>query len=280
VSTSALSGRGERADNGGMASLSPLHGRRLVVTRNLESAGRFTHRLRELGAEVVELPLIRVELGAEKQRTAEVFAEIAAYEWIIFTSANGVRGFFQEFFAAFEDIRSLGFMRIAAIGEATASAVREWHLKVDLVAATSTAEGLAETLKAEESLDNLRLLVITGNRNRDTLVKALEAERAIVDTYPVYQTELAALTEDERARDFRERGADALIFASSSAVESFGRQAAHLKLAKGARVPALCSFGPQTSATMAKAGIPIAVEAAEPGLDAMVAALERYFASR
>jgi len=259
---------------------SPLSGRRVVVTRNLESAGRFSHHLRELGAEVIELPLIRIELGAEKTRTAEVFAEIAAYEWVVFTSANGVRGFFDEFFNAFEDIRSLGFMRIAAIGEATAAAVREWHLKVDLTPAVHTAEGLAEALKEAETLDNLRILVVTGNRNRDTLLKALEAERAIVDEYPVYTTELADLANDERAADFRARGADALVFASSSAVESFGRQAAHLKLASGAQVPALCSFGPQTSATMKAGGIPIAVEAVEPSLEAMVAALEQHFAKQ
>lgn len=263
-----------------MSTPSPLSGRRIVVTRNLESAGRFSKRLRALGAEVIELPLIRIELGAEKQRTADIFTEIAHYEWIVFTSANGVRGFFQEFFAAFEDIRSLGFMRIAAVGEATAAAVREWHLKVDLVSTVASAEGLAEALKEEETLDNLRILVVTGNRNRDTLVKALEQERAIIDEYPVYRTELADLANDARATDFRTRGADALVFASSSAVESFGHQAAHLRLEKGAQIPALCSFGPKTSETMKKAGIPIAVEADSPNLDAMVSALERHFATQ
>ena len=263
-----------------MSTPSSLSGRRVVVTRNLESAGRFSDRLRMLGAEVIELPLIRIELGAEKQRTADIFTEIAHYEWVIFTSANGVRGFFQEFFAAFEDIRSLGFMRIAVIGEATAAAVREWHLKVELIPEVSTGEGLAAALKEEETLDNLRILVVTGNRNRDALVKALEAERAIIDEYPVYRTELAELGDDPRATDFREKGADALVFASSSAVESFGRQADNLNLAKGAKIPALCSFGPKTSETMKKAGIPIAVEADEPNLEAMVTSLERYFAQQ
>ncbi|MFW6354967.1 MAG: uroporphyrinogen-III synthase [Verrucomicrobiota bacterium] len=255
----------------------PFTGKRIVITRNTESAGRFSARLRELGAEVLELPLIRVRMGADPQRTADIFTEIAQYEWVVFTSANGVRGFFDEFTRAFEDIRSLGLMRIATVGETTAAAVREWHLKVDLTPNEATAEGLGEALKAEQTLDNLRILVVTGNRNRDVLVKMLEEERAIVDMYPVYQTELADLATDPRAADFRTKGADALVFASSSAVESFGRQAHHLKLAQGAQVPALCSFGPQTSATMKKAGIPIAVEAAEPTLDHMVNALRTHF---
>lgn len=257
----------------------PFVGRRIVVTRNLESAGRFSARLRELGAEVLELPLIRVEIGAEKQATADIFSEIAHYEWIVFTSVNGVRGFFQEFLAAFEDIRSLGFMRIAAIGSGTAAAVREWHLKVDLMPEVSTAEGLAHTFKEELSLDNLRVLVVTGNRNRDVLVRSLEEERAIVDTYQVYETELADLSEDPRAEEFRRRGADVLVFASSSAVESFGHQAAHLKLEKGAQVPQLASFGPITSQTMKKAGIPIAVEAESSSIEGMVQALQRHWSS-
>ncbi len=255
----------------------PLAGRRIAVTRNLESAGRFSSRLRELGADVLELPLIRVETGADKEATADIFGEIGQYEWIVFTSANGVRGFFQEFLAVFEDIRSLGLMRIATVGRGTAAAVKEWYLKVDLIPETATGEGLAEALKKEQTLDNLRMLVVTGNRNRDTLVRMLEEERAIVDTYQVYQTELADLANDPRAAEFRQAGADILVFASSSAVESFGRQSAHLQLEKSARIPALCSFGPHTTATMKKAGIPVSIEAETSSVDGMVDAILRHF---
>jgi uroporphyrinogen-III synthase len=257
---------------------SPLAGKRIVVTRNLEAAGPLTTRLLALGADVLELPLIEIKLGAEPERSTEIFAEIGHYEWLIFTSANGVRGFFEVFFAAFEDIRSLGFLRIATVGERTAAAVREWHLKVDLIPEISSAEGLAEALKETEVLDNLRILVVTGNRNHDTLVKTLESERAIIDLYPVYQTNLADLSQNERAADFRHKGADALVFASSSAVESFGRQATHLKLEPGAQIPALCSFGQQTTETMKKAGIPVAVEAESPSIEKMIEALEAHFA--
>lgn len=259
---------------------SSLHGRRIVVTRNLASAGRLTARLRELGAEVLELPLIRIEMGAEPRITADIFGELAQYEWAVFTSGNGVRGFFAEFTRVYEDIRSLGLIRFAAIGEATAAAIREWHIKVELMPENATADALGEAMRKECTLDNLRVLVVTGNRNREDLVKVLEDERAIVDVYPVYKTELADLAEDERAAEFRARGADALVFASSSAVESFGRQASHLKLAPGAQIPALCSFGPQTTETMKKARIPVAVEASEPSLEGLIAALEAHFAKQ
>jgi len=255
----------------------PLKGKRIAVTRNSESAGELAGRLRELGAEAIELPLIRVELDLDRLAAGDVFRELAHYEWIVFTSANGVRGFFKAFFDAYDDIRSLGFMRIAAIGNATARAIRDLHLKVDLIPEKAVAENLAEALVQDQSLDNLRVLVITGNRNRDVLVKRLEEARAIVDALRVYRTEPNDLADSAEAADFRAKGADALIFASSSAVKSFGEQAAHLTLASGAKVPALCSFGPITSATMREAGIPVAVEASEPSLDAMVEAMVAHF---
>jgi len=260
-----------------MSNASSLAGRRIVVTRNLETASRLSSRLTELGAEVLELPLIHVVYEADKQATADIFGEIAQYEWIVFTSAHGVRGFFKLFANVFEDIRSLGPMRIAVVGEGTASAVREWHLKVDLQPEEATADALGDALAQEQSLDNLRVLVVTGNRNREDLVKRLNEAQSIVDTLEVYKTHLTDLTNNPAAAVFRQQGADALIFSSSSAVQSFGRQATQLKLASGARVPALASFGPQTTATMKQAHIPVAIEAATPSLDAMVAALEAHF---
>lgn len=260
-----------------MSESTPLKGRRIVVTRNLEAASRLSHRLEALGAEVLELPLIEIIQEGDVLRAGDVFAEIAHYEWILFTSANGVRGFFDLFLKAFDDIRSLGFARLAAIGERTASAIREWHLRVDLCPETATAEGLATALAEEQTLDNLKILVVTGNRNRKDLVQFLESQNAITDTLEVYRTELADLSSSPAAADFRKNGADAVIFASSSSVISFGHQADHLALQEGAKVPALASFGPQTSAAMKGAGIPVAIEAAEPGLDSMVAAVVEYF---
>lgn len=255
----------------------PLHGRCIAVTGSPTSGSRLAARLRELGADILDLPLIQIRHAVEKERAFEVFNELAHYEWIIFSSCNGVEHFFKVFLQTYEDIRSLGFMRIAAIGEGTAEAIRAFHLKVDIQPETATAEALGEALRAEQSLDNLRVLLITGNRNREDLQRLLENERAIVDTFPVYATEPTDLADHPGARQFREQGADALIFASASAVQSFGEQAAHLKLGKGATVPALCSFGPQTSARMRQAKIPIAVEATSPGIEPLVEGLLEKF---
>lgn len=255
----------------------PLKGKRVVLTRPEADGARFAERLSALGAEVLNIPLIRIVPKAEPESLAEVFREFASYEWLLFTSRNGVQHFMDMFLKAFEDIRSLGFVRLAVVGKGTADALKSYHLRADLVAEEATAIGLADSLQAQQSLDNVKMLVVTGNRNRKELIDKLWESRAIVDTLQVYATELCDLEEDARAQEFREGGADALVFASASAVEAFGEQASALTLVKGARVPVLCSFGPTTTAKMKASGIPLAIEADSPGMEGMVEALVNYF---
>jgi uroporphyrinogen III methyltransferase/synthase len=258
----------------------PLFGRRIVVTRTREQTSSLRARLETFGAEVLELPLIQVAKKIDPAICADVFAELAGYDWLVFTSANGVRFFFDEFFLNFSDVRSLGFLRIACVGETTATALSALRLHADLTPSTSTAEALADELVATGSLDSAKVLVVTGNLNRDTLVKKLEEARAIVDCLPVYQTEKSDLSADPAAENFRQHGADAILFASSSAVESFVAQAAVLKLAKGARRPLAGSIGSQTGDAMKKAGIPIDFSAKTPGLDSLIEALLKKLSSK
>ncbi len=261
-------------------STQPLTGRRIVLTRASDQNSELHAKLAALGAEVLELPLIRVSKAVKNDDLAEVFPELGAYDWIVFTSANGVRYYFEEFNRVFEDIRSMGLIRIACIGDATAREIQALHLKVECQPATATAEDLAEALIATGSLDNAKLLVVTGNLNRDVLVTKLEEARAIVDTLQVYPTGKLDLRHDPAAAEFRAKGADAILFASSSAAQSFADQAAALQLAKDARRPIAGSIGPQTSATMKKAGLPVDFTAKSPGLDDLVAATVKALGSR
>jgi uroporphyrinogen-III synthase len=257
----------------------PLAGRRVVLTRASDQNSELHAKLADLGAEVLELPLIRVSKSVKNDDLAEVFPELGGYDWIAFTSANGVRYYFEEFFRVFPDIRALGLIRIACVGEATARAVKALHLAVECQPDIATAEALAAALLATGSLDHAKVLVVTGNQNRESLVTKLEEGRAIVDTLQVYQTEKNDLSTDAAAKDFRAHGADAILFASSSAVQSFADQAGSLQLAKDARRPLAGSIGPQTSATMKKVGLPIDFTAKEPGLDALVAATVKALGS-
>lgn len=256
----------------------PLSGRRVAITRASDQASELATKLATRGADVLELPLIRVSKCIKKDTLADVMLELGGYDWIVFTSPNGVRFFFEEFFRLFDEIRALGLLRFACIGDATAKAIRELHLRVECQPDTATAEALADALIATGSLDSSKILVITGNLNREVLVKKLEEERAIVDQLQVYQTEKTDLTSHPAAEDFRARGADALLFASSSAVQSFVDQATSLKLTKEAKRPLAGSIGPQTTETMKRVGIPVDFVAKTPGLDALVDALVKKLA--
>lgn len=253
----------------------PLSGRRLVLTRTREQAGEWRGRLEELGAEVLELPLIQVRYEAVPQDTAEIFAELGSYDWIVFTSANGVRGFFKQFFVCFKDLRALGIARLAVVGEATAAALAELHLQAELQPEKQEAAALGKALVDTGSLDSAKVLVVTGNLNRDDLVKTLEEGRAIVDRYQVYHTEHTDLSRDPGAVEFRARGADAILFTSSSAVRSFVDQSKHLTIEPDARRPLAASIGTLTSATMREFRLPVDVEATQATLDSLVDGLRK-----
>lgn len=251
----------------------PLAGRRVVVTRTRSQASDLASKLAAFGAEVVELPVIRISPEISKQSLADVMLEFGSYDWLVFTSANGVHNFFAEFHRIFDDIRSLGLIRIACIGDATAKAVKEEHLKVEVMPAKATSEALAAAMIETGSMDSSKVLVITGNLNGDDLVTRLEEARAIVDTLQVYKTESVDLSADPVAAEYRRLGADAVLFASSSSAQSFVDQGAALKLEKDARKPLNGSIGPQTSDTMRKVGLKVDFEAKSPGIAELVAEL-------
>lgn len=253
-----------------------LSGRRIVITRPAgQAATDWRGRLEAQGAAVIELPLLKVSKDVDLNTLAEVLQEFGSYEWIIFTSVNGVKYFFEEFIRVHEDIRTLGVVRIAAVGEATAAALKDLHLRVDLQPKKASGEELALELLKRESMDSAKVLVVTGNKNREVLVEKLHEGRAIVDTLPVYKTEENDLADNPVANDFRAKGADAIFFASPSAAQSFFDQAAALKLGAKAKKPLAGSIGPTTTAAMKQLGLPVDFEAGDPSLDALVAALAK-----
>jgi len=255
----------------------PLQGRRFVVTRSQGQASELSEKLEKLGAEVIGLPLISISRNVNEQTRDDVFAELASYDWIVFSSPNGVRYFFDTFFEKFDDIRSLGFIRIAAVGKSTAKEISKFYVATDLIPEEANAESLADALVATESLDSAKVLLITGNLGRDVLLKKLEEARAIVDRFEVYRTDPTDLSSDPAAKAFREQGADAILFTSSSGVKSFVDQAKDLVLSSDAIRPKTVSIGPITSASMERLGVPRNFQAKEASLDSLVEELVRNF---
>ena len=250
-----------------------LKGKRVVITRTREQASELAAKLTALGADVLELPVLKITKDIQKHELADAMLELGSYDWLVFTSANGVTYFFEEFFRLFDDIRSLGLMRIATVGDATAKKIAELHLKIECQPEKATGEALAAALIATGSLDNAKILAVTGNLNRDTLVVKLEEARAIVDRFQVYKTEKVDLALSGDAERYRQEGADAVLFASSSSVEAFLGQGEALKLGPKAKKPLFGSIGPQTTETMKEHSVPVAFEADPPGIDTLITAL-------
>jgi len=256
-----------------MSKKQTLAGRRIAITRAREQASDLAEKLSALGAEPVELPLIKISREISKQNLADTMLELGNYDWMIFTSVNGVRYFFAQFFELFDDIRALGLIRFAVVGDATAQAIEDLHLRVECQPKSGNGEALAKELIATGSLDSAKVLVVTGNLNRDTVVTKLEEARAIVDQLQVYKTEHNDLTDDASAADFRKHGADAVLFGSSSAVQSYASQSDALKLWAEAKAPLIGSIGPLTTQTIVESGMALAFEAKKPSLDSLVTAL-------
>lgn len=237
----------------------PLKDKRIVITRPKDQNAELRDLLVAQGATVLEMPLIEIRVAAHEDVTPEILNGFGEYEWLVFTSVNGVRGFFSHFFARYKDLRSIGPCRIACVGPATARAVEAFHLEVDCVPETHTGEALAEKLLTDHGIENQKICVVTGNRNADTLPKKLEDEgRAIVDLFPVYSTDDSDVSAQAAAEDFRENGAHAIVFASGSAVKSFVSQAAALTLQPDAIRPQVVAIGAPTTSELRTAGIPVA----------------------
>lgn len=255
----------------------PLQGRRLVVTRSQGQASELSAKLEKLGAEVIGLPLISISRNIDKEIMDDVFGEIASYDWLVFSSPNGVRFFFEAFFEKFEDIRSLGFIRIAAVGKSTAKEIKKFYVTTDLIPDEANAESLADALVETGSMDSAKVLLVAGNLGRDILMETLHEAQAIVDRFEVYKTEPTDLSEHPAAKMFREQGADGILFTSSSGVKSFVSQAKSLQISDGALKPKTLSIGKITSATMKEIGMPVDLQAKDASLDSLVDSVIRRF---
>ncbi len=240
----------------------PLHGQTVVVTRARGQAGTLRSALQELGAEVIELPTIEILPAPDYGPLDTAIAHLADYDWLIFTSANGVRFFLDRLDRSASDLRSIRG-RICAIGPATRDALEQFHIKVDVTAKEYVAEGLLAALDAFP-LSGARVLLARAAVARDVIPVELTRRGAAVDVVEAYRT---VVPENLAARLAEALAAqpDWITFTSSSTVENL---LAAVPTSALAGVKA-ASIGPITSATLRRNGIEPAVEASVftiPGL--------------
>jgi uroporphyrinogen III methyltransferase/synthase len=243
----------------------PLHGRRIVVTRARAQASGLAATLRELGAEAVELPAIRIEPRLDGAEVREAIASIREYSLICLTSPNGVRLLFEALAAAGFDARALAGATVAAIGPGTARALSRHGVDADVVPERFVAEALVRAL-AEVEVEGRRVLVARAAEAREVLPDALRERGAAVDVLALYETVREAPDEGSVAAA---QAADYVTFTSSSTVEN-------LTAALGERFPAgarVVSIGPVTSEAARAAGLRVDVEAERHDVEGLLEAL-------
>ena len=250
-----------------------LFGRRIVVTRTREQASQLSHQLNELGADVLEIPTIKVVAPQNVMPLVEAISALGEYDWLIFTSPNGVTAFFDYFFKAFPDLRDLGAVRIAAVGPTTAAKIKELHLNVDAIPERYLASEVSGAISAVESIENLRCLLLRAEVANADLPRQLEEKGAIVDDVACYRTVKETEDLDGSSARLEESGADWITFTSSSTVENFHARFDLPALIKRFPNTKTASIGPETTKALAALGLTPTIEAKEHNISGIIQAL-------
>lgn len=246
----------------------PLFGKKVVVTRTRSQASELSKQLSDLGADVIEIPTIKIEHPDDRLEFVEGVGQVHTYDWLVFTSPNGVERFFDAFFSIYDDARSIGGVRIAAVGPGTAKKVKEYRLAVDLMPDVYVAEGLVKAFTEKEDIENQTVLWVRGAEARDVIHMGLSGLGAIVDECIAYKT-VPEFDDPNGAKErFKKEGADVITFVSSSAAKHFF--ALGLPFPEGCKI---ASIGPITSATLEVIGKNTDTEAADHNIEGLVAAV-------
>ena len=251
----------------------PLFGKRVVVTRTRDQASQLSRKLIEAGAEVLEIPTIRIDPPTEREPMLEALASLNSYEWIVFTSPNGVSSFFEHFFKGFGDIRDIGGGRIAAVGPATAAKIQEMHLKVDLMPEAYVAGQIADAFKGYQDIENVQMLLVRAEVATPELPRKLEEMGAIVDDVPFYKTMPETEDLNGAAARFLEEGADWITFTSSSTVENFHARFDLPAMKKKWPKMRFASIGPETTKALKALKLTATREADPHTIEGLVDAL-------
>jgi len=255
-----------------MPNSSPLEGKRVLVTRPAHQSDQFAQALRAAGAEPILAPVIALTPPDDPVAAAQAVDRAAEYAWVVFTSANGVRTFFERLDARREDARAFGNAKIAAIGIQTSHALRAHHVYADLVPQSYIAESLAEAL-ITASKPGDRILLFRAQEARDVLPERLQNGGRDPHVVAAYKT---VFIDDPH---FAEKVAlaDILTFTSASTVRGFSYNlAGDVAAAHAASEKIVACIGPITAQTARDIGMHVDVVADEFTANGLLTALERH----
>ena len=253
----------------------PLFGRTIAVTRPRAQAAEFMDALEDLGADVVPLPTIEIVDPDSWVPVDDAISRIEEFDWVVFTSVNGVERFFDRLVHCGRDVRALYRARLAAVGPATGRALSRRCLTVDVIPGEFRAEGVAAAMSAE-GIRGAKILLPRASAARDILPKMLADSGGCVEEVHVYNTVPCRNQLGEVRQLLAEEHLDMITFTSSSTVTNFSALL-NEKDRRDLRASALACIGPITADTARKLGFEVAVSADEYTVDGLLASIVSYF---
>lgn len=254
----------------------PLLGKRIVVTRARAQASDLTRRLSELGAECVEHPTIAIAPPVDWAPLDQALDRIAVYDWLIFTSVNAVKFFFERLFGRGRDVRALGRVNTAAIGPATAAKLFEFGLTSDIVPESYQAESVLAAFEKKD-VSGRNILLPRAAEARPILPEQLAKMGAVVDEVPVYRTQPATDRADRLIEELGTGSIDMITFTSSSTVTNFKSLLPQDRFDELIRGVAIASIGPITSETAREQGFEVHLTADSFTIPGLVAAILDHY---
>lgn len=261
----------------------PLAGRTVVITRAQDQAHEFVSELERYGANVVLCPTIEIRALESYERLDEAIEHLYGYDWVIFTSANGVEHFFQRLQTGNRNASDLDELKVCAIGDATADRLRELHIHVDVIPEEFKAEGVFSALErfvgGTAALEGLNVLIPRASVARDYLPKALEQAGARVDVVPAYRTDLPADLDRGRVAALLSGGSDCIAFTSSSTVKNLARLFDTEDLSGALAGVVIACIGDITATTAANYGLRVKIQPQQFTIPALAQAIAEYFSA-
>ena len=255
----------------------PLFGRRVLVTRAREQAGDLSRLLAEQGAEPVECPTIQIVPPASWAELDEAIDGLRTYQWLVFTSVNGVKPFMERLRHKGLDSRAVAGLRLGCIGPRTAEALAAHGLRADVIPSEYQAEGLIEAMKTA-GVKGQRVLIPRAAVAREILPDQLRTLGADVRVVTAYRTVVPSVEADRLKEQLRARALHVLTFASSSTVRNFaGLFGGRDEVQQATSGTVVACIGPITAKTAAEEGLTVSITAAENTIPALVDAIVQYY---
>lgn len=257
----------------------PLFGLRIGLTRPADQCDQIARKITSLSGQAVIMPLIEINEVDAKQRTAveEVISRLSEYDWLVFTSVNGVGSFMQCLWESGRDVRHLGSINLAAIGSSTSDALKAHSLRADVVPDSFRAEELAASLAP--LVDQQRLLWIRASRGRDVLPQKLTAAGALVDDCVVYRNDDVEVFDESIVEMLRNGHLHWIGLSSPSIARQLAKLLRHHDIAVADFRTKIAAISPVTAEAAKESGLPVATEATTYTWDGIVDAIAEWQAA-